>query len=128
MLLTIVYKICCHHDVRKVVILVELGKILGYCFRVHETERCVCIRYLYLEVALQEEAYDLLDESSGLAVASYCSVTEDALVAVAHLPESIEFLRQCLSVRVSLENEISALLDSIIVKSDYLGAVLLASV
>ena len=128
MLLTIVYKICCHHDVRQVVILVELGKVLCNCFRVHKTERSICIRYLNLEVALQEEAYDLLNESSGLAVASYCSVTEDALVAVTHLPESIEFLRQCLSVRVSLENEISALLDSIIVKCDYLGTVLLACV
>ena len=112
-LLFIVCKICCHHDIRQVVILVESRKILGNGLRFHESERCIRVRNLDVEIALEKETDNLFDESPGLAVASYDTVSEDSLVSVAELPESVKLFRKRLSVRVCLEDIISTILDGI---------------
>jgi len=66
-----------------------------------------------VEIALEQEADDFLYESPGFTVASNRAVSEDALVSVSKLPESIKLLRECLSVRVCLENVIRTILDGI---------------
>ena len=72
----------------------------------------------------QKEAQELLDKLSGLAVSSYHTVTEDRIVFITQIPESLKLVRVRLAVGIGLEDIVCTLCDRVLVHRDQLRAML----
>ena len=108
-------KVCGEHDVGDVEILWQLADVFGHQVCFHQAIGRIGVGHFYSEDHSQEKTHYILHKLPWLAVTANRTCADHRIIAASLVPEGLEFIRVGLSVRISLENVICMILNSIAV-------------
>ena len=107
------------HDIRQIEVLWHLSEILLNKVTLHQPERCVRVRNTDTESQTQNKPESIFNKFPGRSVLSgSLPVAEYCVILISLVPKLFEFLRIGLTIRVSLENPVSAMLECVLISVD----------